>query len=279
MAEQQEHAVAVACEALGVSRSGYYAWRGQPQSGRSEANDRLLGEIAQIHRQYDRRYGSPRMAEELRSRGFSCGEHRVARLMRQAGIRAKAPRRFTVTTDSAHPEPVAPNALNRQFEVARPNEVWASDITYLWTAEGWLYLAVILDLHSRLVVGWATSARIDTELTLQALHRALQRRQIETGVIHHSDRGVQYASRQYQQLLRNNGITCSMSRKGNCWDNAVVESFFATLKKERIHGERFATRQQAQTALFEYIEMFYNRVRRHSTLGQISPVQFESDRT
>lgn len=263
------------CRVLGLNRSGYYAWRDRPESQRSRANRRLVVEMAVIHRQYDRRYGSPRMAEELCERGLPCGRHRVARLMRQAGIRAKAPRRFRVTTDSDHTRPVASNVLNREFIVSRPNEVWASDITYVWTAEGWLYLAVILDLHSRLVVGWSTSARIDTDLVLESLRRALQRRQVVPEALHHSDQGKQYAAQRYQKLLADNGIRCSMSRRGNCWDNAVVESFFATLKKERVHGERFANRQQAQTVLFEYIELFYNRIRRHSTLGQKSPAQFE----
>jgi transposase InsO family protein len=263
------------CDVLGMSRSGYYAWRGQSRSVREQENERLLAEMRVIHRQYKGCYGSPRMTEELRSRGLSCGEHRVARLMRQAGIRAKARRRFKVTTDSSHTEPIAPNLLNQEFGVARPNEVWASDITYIRTGEGWLYLAVVLDLYSRLVVGWATSFRINTALTLQALHRALQRRQLVRGPLHHSDRGKQYAAKRYRQLLADNGIICSMSRKGNCWDNAVVESFFATLKKELIHGERFATRRQAEAALFEYIEAFYNRIRRHSSLGQRSPAEFE----
>lgn len=275
MSEQSDHTVSAVCKALGIGRNGYYAWRDRSRGVRVRENERLLSEIREIHRQYDGRYGSPRMTAELRSRGLACGEHRVARLMRQAGIRAKAPRRYRVTTDSSHTEPVAPNLLNREFTVARANEVWASDITYIWTAEGWLYLAVVLDLHSRLVVGWATSPRITADLTLQALHRALHRRELVSGPLHHSDRGKQYAAKRYRQLLADNGITCSMSRRGNCWDNAVVESFFATLKKERIHGERFATRQQAQAALFEYIEVFYNRVRRHSTLGQQSPAEFE----
>jgi transposase InsO family protein len=195
--------------------------------------------------------------------------------MRQAGIRSKTVKPFRVTTDSRHHLPVAPNVLNRQFTVDRPNEVWVSDITYIWTVEGWLYLAVVLDLYSRLVVGWATSSRIDTHLTLAALHRALQRRQVVSGPMHHSDQGKQYAAERYQQLLADNGITCSMSRRANCWDNAVMESFFATLKKELVYQERFTTRAEAQARLFEYIEVFYNRVRRHSTLGQTSPATFE----
>lgn len=273
--QQQQYSVTALCHALDLTRSGYYAWRNRPVSRRVYENERLMAEMQVIHRQYKGRYGSPRMTAELRSRGLPCGEHRVARLMRQSGIRAKAPRRFRVTTDSQHRLPVAPNLLNRSFAVARPNEVWASDITCVWTTEGWLYVAVILDLHSRLVVGWSTGSRRDTGLVLLALDRAIRRRRLETSVLHHSDRGSEYASEAYQQYLARHGITCSMSRKGNCWDNAVVESFMATLKKESIHGQRFETRQAAQVALFEYIEVFYNRVRRHSTLGQLSPVEFE----
>jgi transposase InsO family protein len=195
--------------------------------------------------------------------------------MRQAGIRSKTVKPFRVTTDSRHHLPIAPNVLDRRFTVDRPNEVWVSDITYIWTIEGWLYLAVVLDLYSRLVVGWAAGSRIDTQLTLTALHRALQRRQVVNGPMHHSDQGKQYAAERYQQLLADNRITCSMSRRANCWDNAVMESFFATLKKELVYQERFVSRAQAHTRLFEYIEVFYNRVRRHSTLGQTSPAQFE----
>jgi transposase InsO family protein len=272
---REQFAVTSLCCALGLKRSGYYSWRDRPESRRSRENRRLVVEMRVIHRQYDRRYGSPRMAEELRSRGLRCGEHRVARLMRQAGIRAKAPRRFRVTTDSGHQLPVAANVLNQAFSVSQPNAVWASDITYIWTSEGWLYLAVVLDLHSRQVVGWASSGRIDTDLTLLALERAVRRRQLVTPPLHHSDRGKQYAAERYQKVLTDHGIQCSMSRRGNCWDNAVVESFFASLKKELIHGERFETRQAAQVALFDYIEVFYNRVRRHSTLGQLSPAEFE----
>jgi len=275
---QGQYAVTSLCRSLELNRSGYYAWRDRPASRRSHENRRLVSEMRLIHREYDRRYGSPRMAEELRSRGLSCGENRVARLMREAGIRAKAPRRFRVTTNSTHRLPVAPNVLDREFSVSQPNRVWASDITYIWTSEGWLYLAVILDLNSRQVVGWSTGSRIDTDLTLLALERALRRRQLVTPPLHHSDRGIQYASERYRKVLADNGIVCSMSRKGNCWDNAVVESFFASLKKELVHGRRFETRQSAQRALFEYIEIFYNRVRRHSTLGQRSPAEFEQSR-
>ena len=270
-----QYPVTALCHALDLTRSGYYAWRDRPASRQACENERLVAEMRVIHREYKGRYGSPRMAEELRSRGLPCGEHRVARLMRQEGIRAKSPRRYRVTTDSNHRLPVAPNLLNRSFAVARPNEVWASDITYIPTIEGWLYLAVVLDVHSRLVVGWSTSRSVDTELTLLALDRALCRRRLESPPLHHSDRGSQYAAERYQQALADNGITCSMSRKGNCWDNAVVESFFASLKKELIHGKRFETRQAAQAALFDYIEVFYNRVRRHSTLGHRSPLEFE----
>lgn len=217
MADQhQQYSVSALCHALGVTRSGYYAWRDRPMSRRVCDNERLVAEMRVIHREYQGRYGSPRMTAELRSRGLPCGERRVARLMRQSGIRAKAPRRFRVTTDSEHRLPVAPNLLNRSFAVARPNEVWASDITYIPTSEGWLYLAVVLDLHSRLVVGWSTSRRTDTALALLVLDRALCRRRLETPPLHHSGRRSQYATERYQQVLADNGITCSMSRKGNC---------------------------------------------------------------
>ena len=267
------------CRVLELNRSGYYAWLNRLESRRAQEDQRLLAEIRVIHRESRGTYGSPRVTEELRARGLPCSENRVARLMREAGIRSKTVKRFRVTTDSGHQLPVAPNILNRRFTVDRPNEVWVSDITYIWTLEGWLYLAVVLDLYSRLVVGWATSSRIDTQLTLAALHQALQRRQVVNGPMHHSDQGKQYAAERYQQLLVDNGITCSMSRRANCWDNAVMESFFATLKKELVYQERFVSRAQAQAKLFEYIEVFYNRVRRHSTLGQKSPAQFEQPTT
>lgn len=262
--------------ALQVSAAGYYAWRARPESRRTQANRRLLTEIRAIHAESRRTYGSPRIRERLRNRGHGVGKHRVARLMREAGIRAKTVKKWRATTDSKHALPIAANDLDRQFAVTAPNRVWAGDITYLWTDEGWLYLAVVLDLCSRSVIGWAMGPRLTADLATQALTMALWRRKPAPGLTHHSDRGVQYASRDYQRRLAEAGIRCSMSRKGNCWDNACVESFFATLKKELIHDARYATREDARQDVFEWIEVFYNRQRRHTTLGYRSPAEFEA---
>lgn len=220
-------------------------------------------------------YGSPRLAVELRESGVSCSENRVARLMRQSGIRAVGKRKYRVTTNSKHKHPVADNLLNRQFRTDRPNTLWLSDITYIWTSEGWLYLAGVIDVYSRMLVGWAMSHRITAELPLKALRQAISRRDVKPNLIHHSDRGGQYASTEYQKLLTDTAMICSMSRKGDCWDNAPMESFFATLKTELVNREQFKTRQEAETKIFEYIEVFYNRQRRHSTLGYKNPVDFE----
>jgi putative transposase len=263
------------CQVLKVSRSGYYSWLTRPESKGSQANRRLLCEIRRVHERSRRTYGSPRVTAELQAQGVRCGEHRVARLMRANGIRAKAKRRFRVTTDSRHSYPVASNLLARQFTVDRPTAVWVSDITYIWTSEGWLYLAGVVDLYSRMVVGWSMGCRMTVELTLTALHQALGRRDVGVGLLHHSDQGKQYAAGEYQELLHDHGMICSMSRRGDCWDNAPMESFFATLKTELIHGERFTTREEAKVKLFEYIEVFYNRERRHSSLGFQSPLDFE----
>jgi len=218
---------------------------------------------------------SPRILRDLREEGFCCGKHRVARLMRQAGLRAVLPRRFQRTTDSKHALPVADNLLGQDFTTSKADECWAADITYLWTGEGWLYLAVVLDLFSRRIVGWSMQASLDKELVLDALSMALCQRRPSPSLLHHSDRGSQYASTDYQTRLKEAGITCSMSRKGNCWDNAVMESFFGTLKNEMVHRCRFATRQVARRDVFEYIEVWYNRQRRHSSLGYVSPAAFE----
>ena len=263
------------CELLDISRSAFYAWCRRPPSRRAHANMRLVREMERIHREVDRTYGSPRMRDELVASGLACGRNRVARLMRQHGIQAKHARRYRPTTDSGHADPVAPNLLARQFTVAAPNRVWASDVTYVWTREGWLYLAVILDLFSRRVVGWHLAPRLTRPLVLEALQAALRTRQPRPGWLHHSDRGSQYASRDYQSVLEQAGARCSMSRKGNCWDNAVVESFFHSLKTERIRHRHYRTRAEAYTDVHDYIERFYNRVRRHSTLGNISPVMYE----
>ncbi len=262
--------------ALKVAAAGYYAWLTRPESERASRNRALLVEIRAIHAESRRTYGSPSVFDKLRRRGHRCSEKRVARLMREAGIRAKTVKKWRATTDSSHKLPVAENALARQFAPTAANRVWAGDITYLWTEEGWLYLAVVLDLYSRAVIGWAMGPRLTANLAMDALTMALWRRKPMPGLLHHSDRGVQYASRDYQRRLANAGIRCSMSRKGNCWDNACVESFFATLKKELIHDARYATREDAKQDVFEWIEVFYNRQRRHTTLGYRSPAEFEA---
>jgi len=227
-----------------------------------------------VHQRSRENYGSPRVTAELQALGVRCGENRVARLMRENGICAKR-RRYRATTNSKHNLPVAPNLLARQFTVDRPNAVWMTDITYIWTSEGWLYLAGVVDLYSRMVVGHSMSRRITEELTLEALNQALGRRRPKPGLLHHSDQGSQYAADDYRKLLKECGFTASMSRKGDCWDNAPMESFFATLKTELIYRERFTTREDAKRKIFEYIEVFYNRERRHSSLGYQSPVDFE----
>lgn len=269
--------IATMCRVLEVSRAGYYAWRARPLAERVKDDGVLRERIQQIHEQVRQRYGSPRVHQELRALGMRCGEKRVARLMREDGLRAKSARAFRVTTQSTHREPIAENHLARQFTVERaecPNRIWAADLTYIPTREGWLYLAVILDLASRRVVGWALRTRLDQELALGALRMALTHRGAHGG-LHHSDRGVQYASAAYRQLLADAGFTASMSRVGDCWDNAVVESFFATVTKELLVDGLFETRAGASRALFEFIEIWYNRQRRHSTLGYQTPVEFE----
>lgn len=273
----QRWRITTMCRVLEVSRAGYYAWRARPLSPREKTNQLLTAQIRAIHEQVKHRYGSPRVRVELEARGFVAGKHRVARLMREAGVRATPRRRFRVTTNSAHQAPVAANRLARQFAVAHHavDQTWVADITYIPTEERWLYLAVLVDLASRRVVGWALGTRLTQELTLSALRMALLHRGAR-GVVHHSDRGVQYASYAYQQLLRSAGCTASMSRVGNCWDNAVAESFFATLTKELLHDRPFATRPEARRALFEFIEIWYNRQRRHSSLGYRTPVEYET---
>ena len=232
-------------------------------------------EIELSHKASDRTYGSPRVHEDLQEQGIRCGRKRVARLMRENGIRAKQARRFKATTDSDHNDPVAPNLLDREFHVDVPDRVWVADLTYIWTREGWLYLAVILDLFSRRVVGWSMSKRITSQLTLEALSVALWSRKPSPGLLHHSDRGSQYTCGDYRDVLDEHGVLCSMSRKGDCWDNAVAESFFKTLKVERVNDRDYWTREEAQMDIIDYIERFYNRKRRHSYLGYVSPVEYE----
>lgn len=263
------------CRAIEVSRSGYYAWRRSLESPRRKANRHLLEMIREIHEGSRQVYGAPRIHDELKVRGHRCGRHRVARLMRGAGLRARIRRRFRVTTRSEHPHPTAQNLLAQRFHAERANEAWVADITYIPTREGWLYLAVVIDLYSRRVVGWATSALITRALVIDALHVALGHRRARPGLLHHSDRGSQYASTEYQMLLAKEGFVCSMSGRGNCYDNAVAESFFHTLKTELVHHQRYETRAVAHASLFEYIEGFYNRRRKHSALGYKSPSDYE----
>jgi transposase InsO family protein len=257
------------------SRSGFYAWLGRSESAREKANQRLAIEVRAVFQEHKGRYGSPRVARELRAKGMSTCRHRIARLMQEQGLRARSRRRFCKTTDSRHGLPTAPNLLARQFEVSAPNRVWAGDVTYIPTGEGWLFLAVLLDLFSRKVVGWAMSERNDEALTLSALEMALLQRQPESGLIHHSDRGTTYAASTYQDVLASHGIVCSMSRKGDCWDNAVVESFFSTLEFECNRHSPFPTRNKARRDIADYILGYYNPTRLHSYLGYQSPMQFE----
>lgn len=277
-AHQARFPVRLMCRALGVSVGGYYAARRRPASARAQADERLLVQVRAAHRKSRGRYGAPRVHEELKTEGIATSEKRIARLMREDGLVARGKRRFVVTTDSRHTEPVAPNLLARCFDLAAhptPDRAWVGDMTYVPTREGWLYLAVQLDLATRRVVGWATGPTLDTALPLTALRRALAERRPTTRLIAHSDRGSQYASREYRAVLVAHGAVQSMSRKGDCWDNAVAESFFSTLEYELLADADFHSRHEAQRAIFEFIEVWYNRQRRHSTLGYVSPVQYE----
>ncbi len=263
------------CRVLEVSKSGYYAWKYRDKSQRGIDNDQLIIEIKRVFLEYRETYGSPRVCNDLNKQGIPCSENRVARLMRLDNLVAVQRRKFKVTTNSKHSWPVAPNLLDRNFITTRPNKVWVSDITYIWTWEGWLYLAFVLDLYYRGVIGLAMSERMTDDLTQSALNQAIMRRNPPEGLMHHSDRGSQYASGDYQALLKEHKITPSMSRKGDCWDNAVSESFLHTLKVEMVNRSRFKTREKAKGDIFEYVETFYNRKRAHSTLGYMSPFEFE----
>lgn len=272
---EEQHAIALMCRVAGVSRSGYYSWRSRPPSARAQANQHLTGEIRRVYDEHKGRAGSPRITKQLRTEGQAVGKERVARLMRKEKLRAKAARKYKATTNSNHNLPVAPNLLEQDFTAMAPNEKWVSDITYIATDEGWLYLAVVLDLYARVVVGWAMAERMTAPLVCDALQMALWRRTQPRGVVVHSDRGSQYCSGDYQRLLRDSGLVCSMSKKGDCYDNAAMESWNHSLKVEAIHGEHFATRQAAKDHVFDYIEVYYNRKRLHSRLGYLSPEAFE----
>ena len=273
---ESEFPISVMCDVLSVSRSGYYVWRKKTPSKRKQANATLLKKIRTVHHDSGESYGSPRIYQALKEQGLPCSESRVARLMKEDGLRAKTKRRFKATTNSKHNLPVAPNLLNREFSPAEPNQVYAGDITYIWTTEGWLYLAVVIDLFSRSVVGWSMDKRMTRQLVMDALTMAVQRRRPPSGVIFHSDRGSQYASANFQALLAKHGMHCSMSRKGDCWDNAPVESFFGSLKQELVFHQRYSTRFRARQSIFDYIERWYNRRRLHSTLGYKSPTDYEA---
>lgn len=274
---RDEYPVVRMCPLLGVSVSGYYAWRKRSPSARAQANQVLLVKIREIHRNSRKTYGSPRIHAVLLRQGIYCGKNRVARLMSQHQICAQRKRHRKYTTQSQHGYPKAPNVLAQNFEAQAPNRKWVSDISYVATEEGWLYLAVIMDLFSRKIVGWAMDRTLGDQLTCMALRMALDQRKPNPGLLHHSDQGRQYASRAYRKLLAANKIMVSMSRKGNCYDNAPIESFFSTLKSEHIHFQKYRTRNDAKTDVFAYIEGFYNRQRLHSSLGYWSPVQFEQN--
>ena len=271
-----DYPVRIMCDVLDVSPAGYYAWRSRPESQRSSDNRDLLEDIQRVHRDNHGRYGSPRVHEELKAQGRGASRGRIERLMRHHGIRAIMARpRRAGTTDSRHDLPIAPNLLDRNFTADAPNRIWLADITYVETDQGWLYLAAILDLYSRRIVGWAMADHLRADLPLAALRMAISAQRPGAGLIHHSDRGVQYASSEYRNALQSAGFSASMSRKGDCYDNAPMESFFHTLKTELVHHTQYATRADATRDIFAYIEGFYNRTRRHSAIGYISPVEME----
>jgi len=277
-ANRSAYALNEMCSVLDVSISGFRAWKrgGTPERKRL-TDEQMIALMKAIHEELKSAYGSPRMMRELRLRGFSAGKERAERLMRENGIRARHKRRYKVTTDSRHGLPVAQNLLARQFAPTGPNQVWTSDITYLWTNEGWLYLAIVLDLFNREVIGWSLKPQMTADIATDALTMAWFRRRPEPGLMCHSDRGSQYASKAFQSKLSEYGMICSMSRKGNCWDNAPTESWFNSFKNERVHGIRYETHEQMRAASFEYIEVFYNRRRQHSSLGYRSPTQYLGD--
>jgi putative transposase len=275
---QGDWPVRVLCETLEVSSAGYYAWLRRPPSFQEQRRAALLVLIQSVHAEAKQRYGSPRVHAALNARGEACSVNTVAKLMRDNDLRAKSARKFRCTTDSNHPLPVAANLLDRQFDPEGPNESWVADITYIPTREGWLYLALVEDLYSRKVVGWSMADNMESRLVVDALEMAVQRRLPGEGLVAHSDRGSQYASDHYQRLLGKHGIACSMSGVGQCWDNAPAESFFASLKKELTNHEDYQTRAEARASIFEYIEVFYNQQRLHSSLGYVTPAAYEQSR-
>jgi len=273
--QSQWHAVDRLCRILAVSTSGYYDWYKRPVSNRKRRDEELKAKVKLAHIESHEIYGSPRIHEDLKAQGESVSRKRIARLMKEEQLVAKAVKAFKRTTITDPRLPVAENILMQDFTAKAPNQRWTSDITYIRTTQGWLYLAVVMDLYSRAIVGWAMDKHMTVELITDALIMAMSRRKISEGLILHSDRGCQYAAKDYQTILVNRGIQCSMSGKGNCYDNAAMESFFHSLKTEWVHHHKYVTRQEAKTSLFEYIEMFYNRKRRHSYVNQMAPMQFE----
>jgi transposase InsO family protein len=270
--------VTVLCAVMRVSRSGFYDYlnRDTSENNKGSGEAALINRIKEIFAEYRASCGSRRMVKHLLNEGYQIGRYKVRRIMRQLGLIAKTPTRFKLTTDSKHSLPVAANVLDRKFDVESPNSVWTADISYVWTFEGWLYLAVVMDLHSRQIVGWAMNERMKTQLVLDALAMAYWKRKPSKGLLHHSDRGSQYASHDYQKQLMNYGMIPSMSRKGNCWDNAPTERFFRSLKSERLTGLRFFTRNEAKNEILDYIT-FYNSIRLHSTLGYLTPMAYEKE--
>lgn len=265
------------CRVLEVSRSGYYSWKRRPESQRAKENNRLLDEIYKVHAESRRTYGSPRIHKTLQRQGINCGRNRVARLMRLNGIIAQRQLRYKRSTATKSGRTFAVDLVKRQFNITVPNRIWAGDLTCFWTGSGWLHLAVVMDLYSRRVIGWAMSNRMTEGLTIDAVNMAVMSRRPKGFLVHHSDQGSQYSSQTFRNLLAHHGIQCSMNRLGNCYDNAVVESFFKTLKIELVKEKKFKTREEGKSALFEYIEVFYNRKRLHSTLGYMSPTEFEAE--
>jgi len=276
MSAEKAWPVAWMCRQLNVSRSGFYAWGEREPSARSRRDQQLAVKVAAIHTQSRGTYGSPSIRDELAKDDEQVGTKRVARLMREAGLSGNPVKKFKRTTDSAHHLPVAKNLVKRRFEAEQPDQLWVTDITYVWTWEGFLYLATVIDVFSRRVVGWAIADHMRTELPLEALDMAIRERRPAPGLVHHSDRGSQYASRAYRKRLKDQGMKCSMSRKGDCWDNAVAESFFATLKRELIYRQSWPTKVRAMAAITEYIACFYNSWRRHTELGGVSPMKYEA---
>jgi transposase InsO family protein len=264
------------CDMFNIDRSGYYAWLKRLPSKRQQCNEVLDKKINNIFYLHKSRYGYPRITDELHAQGEICSKNRVFRRMQCLGLRAKAKRRFKLTTDSSHDLPIAPNVLNRNFYADAPNKKWVGDISYIWTNEGWLYLAVVIDLYSRAVIGWSIQSTMSRQLVCDALTMALWRRGFPRGVLFHSDRGSQYCSDDYQKMLKHYKFICSMSRKGNCWDNSVAESFFNTIKTELVYTQKYETREIAKQSVFQYIEVYYNQVRRHSSIGSKAPLVFDN---